>query len=161
MKKTLMLMALVASVNAYGGSIDYLAQQDAEYFAHPSMIGKIGTSGAFYNPAGTVFMEDGTYFKVNAQTIFKDYTMNTDKSILSKGQNGVHNSDFASPMVPSFQFVKKDGDRSYFAHAGIAAGGGTVKYDNGISAFEAIGDEINKFAKEFWRKCILFRWNYC
>lgn len=142
MKKTLMLMALVASVNAYGGSIDYLAQQDAEYFAHPSMIGKIGTSGAFYNPAGTVFMEDGTYFKVNAQTIFKDYTMNTDKSILSKGQNGVHNSDFASPMVPSFQFVKKDGDRSYFAHAGIAAGGGTVKYDNGISAFEFIGKGI-------------------
>ena len=142
MKKTLMLMALVASVNAYGGSIDYLAQQDAEYFAHPSMIGKIGTSGAFYNPAGTVFMEDGTYFKVNAQTIFKDYTMNTDKSILSKGQNGVHNSDFASPMVPSFQFVKKDGDRSYFAHAGIAAGGGTVKYDNGISAFEVIGKGI-------------------
>ena len=142
MKKTLMLMALVASVNAYGGSIDYLAQQDAEYFAHPSMIGKIGTSGAFYNPAGTVFMEDGTYFKVNAQTIFKDYTMNTDKSILSKGQNGVHNSDYPSPMVPSFQFVKKDGDRSYFAHAGIAAGGGTVKYDNGISAFEVIGKGI-------------------
>lgn len=149
MKKTLMLMALVASVNAYGGSIDYLAQQDAEYFAHPSMIGKIGTSGAFYNPAGTVFMEDGTYFKVNAQTIFKDYTMNTHKDILSPGQNGVHNSDFASPMVPSFQFVKKDGDRSYFAHAGIAAGGGTVKYDNGISAFEAIGDKINNFAGIF------------
>ena len=144
MKKTLMLMALVASVNAYGGSIDYLAQQDAEYFAHPSMIGKIGTSGAFYNPAGTVFMEDGTYFKVNAQTIFKDYTMNTHKGILSDGQNGVHNSDFASPMVPSFQFVKKDGDRSYFAHAGIAAGGGTVKYDNGISAFEVIGKGIEK-----------------
>ena len=142
MKKTLMLVALVASVNAYGGSIDYLAQQDAEYFAHPSMIGKIGTSGAFYNPAGTVFMEDGTYFKVNAQTIFKDYTMNTHKGILSDGQNGVHNSDFASPMVPSFQFVKKDGDRSYFAHAGIAAGGGTVKYDNGISAFEVIGKGI-------------------
>lgn len=149
MKKTLMLMALVASVNAYGGSIDYLAQQDAEYFAHPSMIGKIGTSGAFYNPAGTVFMEDGTYFKVNAQTIFKDYTMNTDKGILSKGQNGVHNSDFASPMVPSFQFVKKDGDRSYFAHAGIAAGGGTVKYENGISAFEVIGNKINETFGKF------------
>lgn len=148
MKKTLMLMALVASVNAYGGSIDYLAQQDAEYFAHPSMIGKIGTSGAFYNPAGTVFMEDGTYFKVNAQTIFKDYTMNTDKGILSDGQNGIHNSDYPSPMVPSFQFVKKDGDRSYFAHAGIAAGGGTLKYDNGISAFEVIGNTINEVFKK-------------
>ena len=146
MKKTLMLMALVASVNAYGGSIDYLAQQDAEYFAHPSMIGKIGTSGAFYNPAGTVFMEDGTYFKVNAQTIFKDYTMNTNvKDHLSeKIIKSEHNSDYPSPMVPSFQFVKKDGDRSYFAHAGIAAGGGTVKYDNGISAFEVIGNTINE-----------------
>ena len=153
MKKTLMLVALVASVNAYGGSIDYLAQQDAEYFAHPSMIGKIGTSGAFYNPAGTVFMEDGTYFKVNAQTIFKDYTMNTDY----KGITGItdsvkdsHSSDYPSPMVPSFQFVKKDGDRSYFAHAGIAAGGGTVKYDNGISAFEVIGEGIEAaFKKKF------------
>ena len=146
MKKTLMLMALVASVNAYGGSIDYLAQQDAEYFAHPSMIGKIGTSGAFYNPAGTVFMEDGTYFKVNAQTIFKDYTMNTNVKDHLTGDviKSEHNSDYPSPMVPSFQFVKKDGDRSYFAHAGIAAGGGTVKYDNGISAFEVIGKVIEK-----------------
>ena len=146
MKKTLMLMALLASVNAYGGSIDYLAQQDAEYFAHPSMIGKIGTSGAFYNPAGTVFMEDGTYFKVNAQTIFKDYTMNTNVKDHLSGDviKSEHNSDYPSPMVPSFQFVKKDGDRSYFAHAGIAAGGGTVKYDNGISAFEFIGEEIEK-----------------
>lgn len=146
MKKTLMLMAVIASVNAYAGSIDYLAQQDSEYFAHPSMTGKIGTSGAFYNPAGTAFMEDGSYFKYNVQSIMKDYTMNTDKGIVSDGQNGIHNSDYPSILVPSFQFVKKEGDRSYFVHAGVAAGGGTVKYHNGISAFEVIGQGIeNKF----------------
>lgn len=144
MKKTLMLIAVIASVNAYAGSIDYLAQQDSEYFAHPSMTGKIGTSGAFYNPAGTAFMEEGSYFKYNVQSIMKDYTMNTDKGIISGGQNGIHNSDYPSVLVPSFQFVKKEGDRSYFVHAGVAAGGGTVKYHNGISAFEAIGEEINK-----------------
>lgn len=146
MKKTLMLMAVIASVNAYAGSIDYLAQQDSEYFAHPSMTGKIGTSGAFYNPAGTAFMEDGSYFKYNVQSIMKDYTMNTDKNnkiLESSGQSGIHNSDYPSILVPSFQFVKKEGDRSYFVHAGVAAGGGTVKYHNGISAFEAIGNEIN------------------
>ena len=142
MKKTLMLMAVIASVNAYAGSIDYLAQQDSEYFAHASMTGKIGTSGAFYNPAGTVFMEDGSYFKYNVQSIMKDYTMNTDKGIISEGQNGIHNSDYPSVLVPSFQFVKKEGDRSYFVHAGVAAGGGTVKYHNGISAFEVIGETI-------------------
>ncbi|MCI6152547.1 MAG: outer membrane protein transport protein [Fusobacterium perfoetens] len=144
MKKTLMLTALIASVNVYAGSIDYLAQQDAEYFAHASMTGKIGTSGAFYNPAGTAFMEDGLYVKVNTQTVFKDYTMNTDKGILSDGQSGVHNSDYPSVMVPSIQIVKKDGDRSYFLHGGIAAGGGSLKYDNGISAFEFIGNKIEQ-----------------
>lgn len=148
MKKTLMLMAVIASVNAYAGSIDYLAQQDSEYFAHPSMTGKIGTSGAFYNPAGTAFMEDGSYFKYNVQSIMKDYTMNTDKGILSDGQNGIHNSDYPSVLVPSFQFVKKEGDRSYFVHAGVAAGGGTVKYHNGISAFEVIGKGIENAFRE-------------
>ena len=146
MKKILMLIACLASVNAYGGSIDYLAQQDSEYFAHPSMTGKIGTSAAFYNPAGTVFMEDGNWMKVNLQTISKDYTMNTNGDLLSPGQNGIHNSDYPSPMVPSFQFVSKKGDRSFFAHAGVAAGGGTLKYENGISAFEAIGNKIDGIA---------------
>lgn len=150
MKKTLMLIAVIASVNAYAGSIDYLAQQDSEYFAHPSMTGKIGTSGAFYNPAGTAFMEDGSYFKYNVQSIMKDYTMNTDKGIISDGQNGIHNSDYPSVLVPSFQFVKKEGDRSYFVHAGVAAGGGTVKYHNGISAFEFIGQGIeDNLIKQF------------
>ena len=52
MKKSLVILSLLASANAFAGSIDYLAQQDAEYFAHPAMIGKVGVSGAYYNPAG-------------------------------------------------------------------------------------------------------------
>ncbi len=59
MKKSLIILSLLASANAFAGSIDYLAQQDAEYFAHPAMIGKVGVSGAYYNPAGTAFLEDG------------------------------------------------------------------------------------------------------
>ena len=59
-----------------------------------------------------------------------------------------HESDHPSAFVPSIQIVKKEGDRSYFLHAGAAAGGGAVKYENGISAFEVIGEEIeNTFKK--------------
>lgn len=145
MKKTIILLSILASMNAYAGSIDYLAQQDSEYFAHPAMTGKIGTSGAFYNPAGTAFMEDGTYIKINSQTIFKDYGMYTDyKGVpnLTDPVSGSHESSHPSALVPSVQFVKKDGNRSYFIHGGVAAGGGAVKYGNGISAFEIIGESI-------------------
>lgn len=134
MKKSLLILSLIASANAFAGSIDYLAQQDAEYFAHPSMIGKIGVSGAYYNPAGTVFLEDGLYVQLNSQTLLKNYEMET-----IGGDS--HKSDHPTLFVPSIQIVKKEGDRSYFLHAGAAAGGGKVEY-NGISAFEIIGNSI-------------------
>ncbi len=136
MKKSLIVLSLIASANAFAGSIDYLAQQDAEYFAHPSMIGKVGVSGAYYNPAGTVFLDDGLYVQLNSQTLFKNYEMET---VMNGTGKLSHESDHPSLFVPSLQLVKKDGDRSYFFHAGAAAGGGKVKYENGISAFEVIG----------------------
>lgn len=144
MKKSLVILSLLASANAFAGSIDYLAQQDAEYFAHPAMIGKVGVSGAYYNPAGTVFLEDGLYVQLNSQTLFKTYEMETKENFGGLS----HESDHPSAFVPSIQIVKKEGDRSYFLHAGAAAGGGAVKYKNGISAFEVIGEEIeNTFQK--------------
>ncbi|WP_300393201.1 outer membrane protein transport protein, partial [Fusobacterium sp.] len=139
MKKYLAILSIIASANAFAGSIDYLAQQDAEYFAHPSMIGKVGVSGAFYNPAGTVFLEDGLYVQLNSQTLFKNYEMETRLPGTDKLS---HKSDHPSAFVPSMQIVKKEGDRAYFLHTGAAAGGGTVKYGNGISAFEVIGQGI-------------------
>lgn len=138
MKKSLVILSLLASANAFAGSIDYLAQQDAEYFAHPAMIGKVGVSGAYYNPAGTVFLEDGLYVQLNSQTLFKTYEMDTKENFGGLS----HESDHPSAFVPSIQIVKKEGDRSYFLHAGAAAGGGAVKYENGISAFEVIGESI-------------------
>lgn len=138
MKKSLVILSLLASANAFAGSIDYLAQQDAEYFAHPAMIGKVGVSGAYYNPAGTAFLEDGLYVQLNSQTLFKTYEMDTKENFGGLS----HESDHPSAFVPSIQIVKKEGDRSYFLHAGAAAGGGAVKYKNGISAFEVIGQGI-------------------
>jgi len=146
MKKSLILLSILASATAYAGSIDYLAEQDAEYFAHPSMIGKIGTSAAFYNPAGTVFMEDGTYFKINSQTVFKNYKMENNYSGVPGAtdsiKTGSHESDHPSALVPSVQYVSKKGNRSYFIHSGVAAGGGALKYEGGLTAFEVIGEKI-------------------
>jgi|GEM_PF-4947836 len=133
-KQQLMLLGIVLSANAMGGSIDYLSQQDAEYLAHPAMVGKIGVSGAYYNPAGTVWLEDGTYIQVNSQTHLKEYSM----------EHGDYKfkSDKPSPVVPSLQIVKKKGDTAFFFHAGAIAGGGSVAYSGGIATFPEIGDKF-------------------
>lgn len=134
-KQQLTLLGIVLSANAMGGSIDYLSQQDAEYLAHPAMVGKVGVSGAYYNPAGTVWLEDGTYIQINNQTHLKDYRMEHTNS---SGETSKFKSDKASPVVPSLQIVKKKGDTAFFFHAGAIAGGGSVAYSGGIATFPQI-----------------------
>ena len=133
-KQQLMILGVILSVNSFAGSIDYLSQQDAEYLAHPAMVGKIGVSGAYYNPAGLVWLEDGTYIQVNNQTHLKDYSMEYNGEKFK--------SDKASPAVPSVQIVKKAGDTAYFFHAGAIAGGGSVAYGGGIATFPEIADKF-------------------
>lgn len=136
MRKQLLLAAiLLTSIKGFAGSIDYLSQQDAEYFAHPSMTGKIGVSGAYYNPAGTAFMEDGTYMQVNNQTHFKTYKMKVDGETFK--------SDKPSPIIPSIQIVKVDNGRSYFFHGGAIAGGGNVAYEGGLGMFKVMENKLN------------------
>lgn len=134
-KQQLMILGVILSVNSFAGSIDYLSQQDAEYLAHPAMVGKIGVSGAYYNPAGLVWLEDGTYIQVNNQTHLKDYSMEYNGEKFK--------SDKASPAVPSVQIVKKAGDTAYFFHAGAIAGGGSVAYKGGIGTFKSMANELN------------------
>lgn len=140
-KQQLMLLGIVLSANAMGGSIDYLSQQDAEYLAHPAMVGKIGVSGAYYNPAGIVWLEDGTYIQVNNQTHLKEYSM----------EHGDYKfkSDKPSPVVPSLQIVKKKGDTAFFFHAGAIAGGGSVAYSGGIATFPEIAGTIDGKLPDF------------
>lgn len=134
-KKIIAAMAVLSSVNALAGSVDYLSQQDAEYMAHPAMVGKIGVSGAYYNPAGTVWLEDGTYIQLNNQTHLKKYSMSVDGRKFE--------SDKASPVVPSFQLVTKKGDNAFFFHTGAIAGGGTVEYDGGLGRFQTITHDLD------------------
>lgn len=142
MKKQLLLASFILlSIQSLGGSIDYLSQQDAEYFAYPALTGKIGVSGAYYNPAGTAFLENGTYMQLNNQTHFKTYKMKKDGMTFE--------SDKPSPFVPSMQLVHVNNGRAFFFHVGALAGGGNVAYKGGLGTFAAMDDSINSAISPF------------
>ncbi len=67
MKLKIAIMSLLTSILMSAASIDYLSNNSASYFQNPSQTGKISVEGVFYNPAGTVFLEDGTYLNLNMQ----------------------------------------------------------------------------------------------
>ena len=67
MKLKIAILSVLTAIFANAASIDYLSNNSASYFQNPSQTGKISIEGAFYNPAGTAFLDDGTYINANLQ----------------------------------------------------------------------------------------------
>ena len=81
MKLKIAIMSLLTSILMSAASIDYLSNNSASYFQNPSQTGKISVEGVFYNPAGTAFLEDGTYLNMNMQNSL------IEESMTLKGKN--------------------------------------------------------------------------
>lgn len=133
------IMALAVSAVANAASIDYLINNSASYFQNPSQTGKITVEGVFYNPAGTVFLEDGQYINANLQNSLIEQSMTLDGTKYgSKKYSG----------SPSFNYLYKKNNYSIFANASTIAGGATLEYKNGIAgiplAVESINNTINR-----------------
>ena len=75
MKLKIAIMSILTTIFANAASIDYLSNNSASYFQNPSQTGKISVEGIFYNPAGTTFLDDGTYINANLQNSMIDESM--------------------------------------------------------------------------------------
>ncbi len=135
MIKKIYLLALLITGISNAASIDYLINNSVSYFQNPSQTGKISVEGIFYNPAGTVFLEDGTYVNISGQLSSIDETMN------------VAGNKYAAEEitgVPSMNILHKQGKYSFFGNIGPAAGGATLHYDNGVAGVYLAAQSLNK-----------------
>ena len=135
MKLKIAIMSLLASILMSAASIDYLSNNSASYFQNPSQTGKISVEGIFYNPAGTVFLEDGTYLNLNMQNSLIEESMTLKgKKYKSKNYAG----------APSFNLLYKKDKFSLFGNASVVAGGATLKYKDGVVGVELAADAFNQ-----------------
>jgi long-chain fatty acid transport protein len=120
-------LALCSLSSLFAGSIDYLSNQSADYVRTFSRNHAIDAAdAAFYNPAGTAFLQEGLSVQASNQTFFKDYsnTLNTT------GQS--YKSDDPTYFLPSFYAVYVRGSFAGYVGMNVIGGGGTVKYSDGI-----------------------------
>lgn len=122
----LSLLALIASlsVSTMGASIDHIQNYSAEYGGNPAQQGAINVgSTVYFNPAGLMRLENGTYFVGGLQYAFGDQNMSQDGRDFS--------TDLASP-IPNFALYKKTDDGAYFWTVGGVGGGATLEYKDSI-----------------------------
>ena len=125
----LSLLALVAtlSVSTMGASIDHIQNYSAEYGGNPAQQGAINMgSTVYFNPAGLMRLENGTYVVGGIQYAFGDQNMSSDGRDFS--------TNLSSP-IPNFALYKKTDDGAYFLTMGGIAGGASLNYEDSIPLF--------------------------
>lgn len=144
------LVSLIAalSTSAFGASIDHIQNYTAEYNANMAQQAAISpTTSAYYNPAGLMRLENGTYFTGGIQIAFGKETMRYDttgNNPFGGSSSNKYDADLLAP-IPNFAFIKKDDDRAYFWTFSGIAGGGNLEYKDGAAGIKVLEDALNLF----------------
>lgn len=136
MKKRLGLLALAAvlSSNAYSASIDHIQTYTPEYLGNQAQNGMINNASVYYNPAGLVHLQNGTYFHAGIELAVGEEKMNYNGQELK--------ADLLQP-IPNFAMYKVEDDSVLFWTFGGIAGGGDLKYKDGVAGTSVISDIVN------------------
>lgn len=136
--KLLILGAALTSVNLFAASIDHIQNYTAEYNANMAQQAAInpGTS-PYFNPAGIMFLEDGTYVTGGVQIAFGKEMMKYQTK--HDGENHEYKANLFAP-IPDLAIIKKERDRAFFWTFGGIAGGGNLKYKNGVAGIKVLED---------------------
>lgn len=136
MKKRLGLLALAAvlSSSAYSASIDHIQTYTPEYLGNQAQNGMINNASVYYNPAGLVHLQNGTYFQAGIELAVGEEKMNYNGQELK--------ADLLQP-IPNFAMYKVEDDSALFWTFGGIAGGGDLKYKDGVPGTAVISDIVN------------------
>lgn len=138
MKKVITFLATIfASFSIFAGGIENKTNMSTGYLRNPSRNTEHERpEAAFYNIAGTGFMDNGLFAEVGNQFVIKEYKneVATDffGSELPKGTS--HNDETFVYLYPNAEIVYKINNFAFFANFGIYAGGGTLEYSEGTAA---------------------------
>ena len=139
MKKKLGILAIAAllSTGAYAASIDHIQTYTPEYLGNQSQNGMINKSSVYYNPAGLVHLDNGTYFHIGAQLAVGHEKMD---------YNGKEYKADLLQYIPTLALYSVRDERTIFWTFGGLGGGGDLEYKDGVAGTAVVPDILNKVA---------------
>ncbi len=126
---------LVLAVFTFAVKAQYLPSNNnsATQFKTGNRNASIEADAAFYNPAGTVFGEDG--FAVE----FSVLPFTSKQKVFDNQLDKEYESKTSSLFYPALNLLYKKDKLAVFSNIGITNGGGAGNYDDGLPGFEMLG----------------------
>ena len=136
MKKKLGILAIAAllSTGTYAASIDHIQTYTPEYLGNQSQNGMINKSSVYYNPAGLVHLDNGTYFHIGAQLAVGHEKMD---------YNGKEYKADLLQYIPTLALYSVRDERTIFWTFGGLGGGGDLEYKDGVAGTAVVPDILN------------------
>ena len=143
-KKLILTAALsAAAVSAFAGGYVHNTNQNIAYLRNPAQNAAIGVHGAYFNPAGIGFMENGFYLSFDINTAIQQRISTTTYEPLAYGvdNGGKPYKKYVGktfvPVLPHLDLAYKHNNWFGSFHFGVISGGGKCEYENGLGSFEA------------------------
>lgn len=137
------MFALTAVAGMQAGGLMTNTNHGAAYLRDMARGTTTAVDAVYFNPAGTVFMTDGIHWGFNEQVAIQDRVTTSTFApfaLYEKG-NGATELEFKgktfSPIIPSIDFVWKKKSLSLMGSIFVGGGGGSLKFDNGLSDYVA------------------------
>ena len=133
------LVLSVLAVSTFASGVENKTNLSTGYLRNPSRNTENGRpEAAFYNIAGTAFLEEGLWVGGGNQFVFKEYG-NKLKTQVDLGDYGTiepcySNDETTVWLYPDLNAVYKRGRWAIFTNFGVYAGGGSLSYSEGTSA---------------------------
>lgn len=128
MKKLILFIILSKLTLALGG-IEIGTSPTVLSVANPAQTANVTAQAPFFNPAATMFLENGEYIYLGTFGVFPDYETQYN------GKTFLKTTTFQP--VPSFSYTNKKDNYSYFIASGSLGQGGFLKYN---VSYDAIDD---------------------
>ena len=145
MKRMIVLAAAIcaAAFTAKAGGYVTNTNQNVAFLRNPAQNAVIGVQGAYFNPAGIGFMDNGWHLAFDVQTALqRRYTTSTYEPLKygvdneGRGYKKYTGKSFV-PALPHLSLAFKHDNLFASFHFGVVSGGGKAKYDQGLGSFEA------------------------
>ena len=155
-KLTIIAASLAAAVSATAGGYVHNSNQNIAYLRNPAQNAVIGVQGAYFNPAGIGFLNNGLYLSVDINTAVQQRISTTTYEPLAYGvdNNGKPYKKYVGksfvPVLPHLDLAYKHNNWFGSFHFGVISGGGKCDYANGLGSLEApvalVSAVINRLA---------------
>ena len=149
--------ALTCAAGLFASGVENKTNMSTGYLRNPSRnTENERPEAAFYNIAGTAFLDDGLYFEAGDQIVLKEYSneLDTGNAFAAYGINDYYSNDETTVFLyPDFDAVYKKDRWAFFLTFGVYAGGGSLSFSEGTSATSLMflngasqfGDEAVKY----------------